>query len=426
MSFPDSLPFSQDMEKGLLCSVLNSSEVLSYCAVSLAPEMFYLSAHRHVFRALRALNNENAPIDFLTLKNFLESAGCLEEIGGPQYLNELFGFVPSSANWQFYREYLLSYYFCRTGIVRCTDLLAKLYDFNPYRSDEENPRELIVGTFERLVAQLDDRNSTKPKTFPELVDETLQEIEKRAVSPGVTGIRFDLEKLDREIDGVQPGELCVISGQTSSGKSALALQALLCTAQAGKGTALFSLEMPGTQTVERMFAAEGEIPMKALRVGLFSESQWAKLRQSAQRLKGHPIHIEGDGVYSITTILDRCRLLKAKHDIELVVVDYLQLVHSSLTRREDTREREVADVSRRLKALAAELKVSVMALSQLNDKGLLRESRAIGQDADIVLKIEESESEDASDVDIVIEKHRSSARGKHIRVQFYGQYMKFQ
>jgi replicative DNA helicase len=427
MSFPDSLPFSEDMEKGLLCSAMNSRIALSHCSAYLTPEMFYLPAHRQVFSALRALHSQNYPIDFLTLKNFLTTAECLEEIGGTQYLNELFAFVPSDAGWKFYYDRFLSYYVRRTGIVEFNDLIEKLYDVGPYNSAEEDPRALMVETLEWVLALADQRREPISKPFPELVDQTIEGIQKRARSETVTGIRFDLEKLDQEIDGVHPSELCVISGKTSSGKSALALQALLFTARQGRSVALFSLEMPGTQTVERMFAADGEISMKMIRdASVFTESQWVKLHQSAQRLKGHPIHIEENSLYSIDTILDRCRFLKAKYDIVLVVVDYLQLVQSARLRREETREREVADVSRKLKALAVELKVSVMALSQLNDQGYLRESRAIGQDADIVLRIEESESEDSSDVDIVITKHRSSARGKHIRVQFYGQYMKFQ
>jgi replicative DNA helicase len=419
---PQLLPFSEDVEKGLLCSAIKSRVVLSYCSASLAPEMFHLPAHRIIFRTLCALTDEEVRIDFVAVKSALKNAGSLQEIGGQEYLNSLWDFVPSADNWEHYSKLLLEYYDRRVGITECLGLSEKLRDLRT----ETNPRQLIIETLGRIGAKLEARIVERRKSFSLLVDETLEQIEQRAGEQhAASGIRFGMEKLDEELDGVQPGELCVISGQTSSGKSALALQAILWAARQRRGTALFSLEMPGTQSVERMFAADGEISMKVIRAGLFSEAEHKRLLASVLRIRSYPIHVEEQSAGNITGIIDQCRMLKTEENISLVVVDYLQLVQPGRLRREDTREREVADVSRRLKALATELKVSVFALSQVNDQGLLRESRAIGQDADIVLKIEESKSEDASDVDIVVEKHRSGARGKRITVQFYGQYIRF-
>jgi replicative DNA helicase len=419
------MPFTEDAEKAVLCAAMRDKDVLSSVSASISAEMFHNPAHRMIFRTLCALHAEDSAVDFIAVKTSLKNAGKLEGIGGSQFLSELWDFGDSGSGWKFYSDWLYEYYNRRVGITEGLALVEELRALRSGSVQSGTARAIILESLERIQAKLEARIVREEKPFCELVDETLAEIEKRATSQVPTGIRFGLEKLDSEICGVQPGEVCVISGQTSRGKSALALQAVLSAAGQGKSVALFTLEMPGTQMVERMFSADGEISMKAIREGLFSKSDRERLSLSEQRLKCHPIHLRDD-LADINGIVDRCRLLKTNKDIELVVVDYLQLVESGRRGREDTREREVADVSRKLKGLAMELKVSVIALSQLNDKGLLRESRAIGHDADIVLKIDESESEDSSDVDIVVEKHRSAGPGKRITVEFYGQYMRFQ
>jgi replicative DNA helicase len=417
----DSLPCDEDAEKGMLCCLaLNSS---LFDEAGLSSELFYIPANRIIFERMLDVYQQDSGTNFITLKAELVKTGQLEEVGGKEYLSEIWDWnrISGSAFWGHYRNLLTEQYSRRVGILECWELVEKLYDPGS-RATAENIRETLERTLTRLAIQV----APRQKTFPELVEETLQEIEEQSQRGSVNGIRFGLETLDEEIDGIQPGELCVISGKTSSGKSALALQAVLCAAASGQGAAHFSLEMPGTQTVKRVFAADGQITMKSLRrSGLFSRSEWERLHASANRIKAYPIHIEDNTACDINQIVSRCRLLKTKHGIGLVVVDYLQLVQPARLRREETREREVADISRKLKALAIELGLSVLALSQLNDAGLLRESRAIGQNADIVLKLDESKSENSNALDIVIEKHRSGAHGKRVTVEFYGQYMQF-
>jgi replicative DNA helicase len=384
---PDSLPCDEDAEKSMLCSLALQPSLFDEAGLS--SELFYVPANRIIFERMLDVYQQDSAITFVTLKAELVKTGQLEEVGGKEYLDELWDWNrTASALWWHYRNLLTEQYHRRLGILECQKLLEKLYDPGS-GATAENIREMLERTLTRLAIQV----APRQKTFPELVEETLREIEEQSQRGSVCGIRFGLARLDEEIDGVQPGELCVISGKTSSGKSALALQAVLCAAASGQGAAHFSLEMPGTQTVKRVLAADGQITMKLLRrSGLFSKSEWERLHASADRIKAYPIHIEDNTACDINQIVSRCRLLKTKHGIGLVVVDYLQLVQPARLRREETREREVADISRKLKALAIELGVSVLALSQLNDAGLLRESRTIGQDADIVLKIDQSES----------------------------------
>jgi len=187
---------------------------------------------------------------------------------------------------------------------------------------------------------------------------------------------------------------------------------------------VFSLEMSPTQVVKRMLSNDGQLSMKTLRSGLLTERDFPKLTQSANRLSKLPIHCEEGYNMSISQIVSRVRLLKVRHNVGLVVVDYLQLISAGA--REPSREREIAEVSRRLRLLALELGIPVVALSQLNDQGYLRESRAIGHDADTIINIKESESEDAFEKEVVLIKNRNGRCGETVKLKFYGEYMTFE
>jgi replicative DNA helicase len=421
---PRSLPYSEDAEKGLLCSMILSADVLLECASKgeMYCELFYAPAHRMIFSALCDSADEGIPVDFVTLKNRLEQDDQLAEIGGRQFLNDLFTFVPTASNWRYYAELVLDYYDRRVTIIQCQRLIERMYDTN-------DPAAEIVGPMvETILTKLALSIAESEKSFSQLVVETLEEIDARAKEEknDVLGARFDLSTLDNELGGgVQSGEFCVISGQTSMGKSALALHPILSLARASKSVALFSFEMPATQVVERILAHQGDLSMRTIRTGKFLSGELAKLHLTAKRIRDYLIFVE-QNAFDINELVSRCRYLKLRREIGLVVVDYLQLVRPALTRsRETNREREVADISRKLKTLALELKIPVIALSQLNDQGRLRESRAIGQDADIVLKIEESDSDNAFAVDVLIDKHRGGARNKRVTLEFFGEYMQF-
>jgi replicative DNA helicase len=420
MNEPRSLPFSEDAEKGVLCSMILSPEVLLECASRIAAEFFHVPAHRIIFSALCDLAAENEPADFVLLKAELVRSKQLEEIGGAEYLSDLWNFVPTGANWKFYASLLVEFYRRRTTIIECQRLIEKMYDL--HGDIDEQITEGVETALTRLALQV----ARVDKPFRQLVAETVAEIDRRAKGEGSTGIRFGLDSLDAQLGEVQPGEVCVISAQTGGGKTALALQAILEHAASGYSVALFSFEMRATQMIERALAHDGQISMKTIRSGKLSMSELGKLDASVGRLSERAIFIMENTGCDINQIVSRCRYLKVRYALTLVVVDYLQLVQPGASRNDATREREVADISRKLKAMALELNVPVLALSQLNDQGRLRESRAIGQDADIVLRIDDSKSDNSFAVDIVIDKHRSGARGKRVNVEFFGEYMRFQ
>jgi len=419
---PRSLPYNEDAEKGLLCSMILSPDVLLDCASQLATELFYAPAHRIIFLALCDLSDRGRPVDFLTLKHQLAQNKQLAEVGGPEFLNALLSFVPTAANWRYYLELVIDYYHRRIAIVECQRLIERMYDIN------EAAAETVGSMVEKILIHLALGIGRVQRTFRELVKETLERIDERAKADNEAlspAIRFDLSTLDNELGGgIHPGELCVISADTNIGKSALSLHPILWTARSKKSVALFSFEMPGTQIVERTLAHEGDISLRTIRSGKFLDAELERLHASAKQISNYAIFIEEAG-YDINQVVSRCRYLVLRHNIALVVVDYLQLVEPALARRESTREREVADISRKLKRLALELKIPVIAVSQLNEQGRLAQSRAIGHDADIVLKLEESDSENAFALDVLIAKHRSGARNKRVTLEFFGEYMQF-
>jgi replicative DNA helicase len=232
--------------------------------------------------------------------------------------------------------------------------------------------------------------------------------------------------LDEIVGGLQGGDVCVIAADTGVGKSALALQVVRTTSiDRGLATALFSLEMPWVQIFERLHIQSG-VAMKALRLGALTESESATIISTTELLiQRNNIFIEDQFGQDVSGICSRSRDLKSKYDIKLIVVDYLQLVGAVAAGREITREREVAAISHRLKTLAHELDIVILALSQVNDQRLLRESRAIGQDADVVLMILPPESSNQPH-EIQIRKHRNGQSGIYVPANFHGDQMRFE
>jgi replicative DNA helicase len=419
MQEPESLPHSIDAELGLLCSLCLNREALRDCA-SVPSEVFYLPAHQVVFGVLRDMEAANRAIDFNLVKIELASDDRLEDIGGIEVLLSIWRFSHVSDNWKEYLSHVTSAFQKRVAIQACKELIDRL------QSGEDNAVGAINEVVESTLSRMRLRVVKPEKTFKELVYEAIDELDRRASSTGLSGVGFGIKSLDMELLGVQPSEVCVIAAHPGYGKSALAGQAVCYTAQTlKKSSAIFSLEMTSTRQVLRMFSHVGEISMSSIKSGRLTEYEIPRHARCVAEMMSWTICIEDQFCSDINMIVSRCRQLKAKHNIALVVVDYLQLVEGS-RRKADNRQLEVAEVSRRLKVMAGELDVAVIALSQLNDEGRLRESRAIGQDADIVLKILDSKSDESGAMELEISKQRDGQFGRKIPVRFYGKYMKFE
>ena len=418
MNTPDSLPFSEDAERGLLHCMLLRSVLETY--TELPAPAFYVPAHTIVFRQLREMLAKEIPIEWQVLVDRLNVAGQLAEVGGLDALNTIWGFADTSGDHKYYSGVILDCYRRRVAILELKELTAKLYD---RRSDVDAS---ISEHVERTLTALSLSSQKPERTFRSIVLDTLDILEARQTDAGASGIKFGIPTLDAELSGLQPSEQCVVAGSTSSGKSALSSQAVLENAKKGGASALFSLEMSAVRVVTRMIAHLGQISMKSLKSGLLTEIELGRMMPTVKRLSDYKIFLEDQYASEIGSIVSRCRILKTKHQISLVVVDYLQLVDSSNGRNGDRHERLVADVSRSLRRMAKELDLVVIGLSQLTDDGKLRDCRAIGHDADVILRIEDSQSDNSFTREIVIDKHRDGERGKRIPVRFYGQYMRFQ
>jgi replicative DNA helicase len=417
----ESLPFHEDIEQGLICSMMRNAEIIDECR-SLPEEAFYIPKFQLLFRTLKNFRDSRQPIDFHFLKKHLGDSGQLQEVGGVEGLNETWEFVPSWVLWRDYLAKVKDEYRRRSVILACHKLEGQMRD----RTLESGAsiREVAEETLTRLAIS----TMQRPKTMKDVMLDVCARIEERKENPGISGITFGLVGLDRIIGGVQPGEVVTVGAETSGGKSAFAMQTIVSAAKQGKPSAVFSLEMSARDLGLRMIANEGQkISVRQMRnpEGL-TDAQIRDVQRTATQLANLPIYFDDDFDFDVDTMVSRCRQLKAKHNLELVIIDYLQLVRGPIRRRDATREREVAEVSRRLKEMARELNLVVLSLSQLNDDGLLRESRAIGQDSTIVLIVKTFNASRDEEKTIEIAKHRDGPGREKITVHFNGPFVRFE
>jgi replicative DNA helicase len=423
MTNPQPLPHSEDFEKGLLCSIRLRPEILDEIHDVLRANVFYIPAHALISEAFSAVwsSSETGGIDFLAVKNHLQTNGNLEEAGGVELLDEIWVFVSTGENWRYYLEEVVEHHQRRVAILESQRLIDRMYDL--HSPVEETIRETAERTFSKLATQGGQPEKMLKDRAHEFLDIL---VERSQQTDAVTGITFGLPALDEIIGGLQGGDVCIVAADTGVGKSALALQVVRTTSlDRGLGAALFTLEMPWVQICERLHVQSG-VPMKSLRRGVFADRERSTVTKTTELLiQRNNIFIEDQFGQDISGICSRSRLLKVKHDVKLIVVDYLQLVGAAEAGRDANREREVAAVSHRLKTLAHELDIVVLALSQLNDQGLLRESRVIGQDADVVLIIAPPGPEIRTH-QILVRKNRNGQSGVYVPVTFHGGQMRFE
>lgn len=416
------MPHSSDAEKGLLCSLATYPQIFDE-AGQLEPALFYIPAHRLIFQHLLDTFQDHGTTDFLIVRDGFRLVE-LAEIGGLQYLSEVYAFVPTAANWRFYLERMVDCYQRRVTIQAANVLVSKCMDVHLETSTPI--REICE---KGLLAIALANNRTTEELFKELVTGEVSTIGASRLA----GVRHyltvsGLRALDLSIGGLLPGEQMVIGAETSYGKTALAMQ-MACHVALGeqkKKVAVFSFEMNRHALAQRIIASQASVRMRAIRLCELTDDEMQKMSTFAQSIPaGRTIAIEDAFNLDVNGIISRCRKLKATGELDMIIVDYLQLVSPAIT-RDSSRQREIADISRRLKVLAGELGVVVIALSQLNEEGKLRESRAIGQDADFVLLIKEpKDSSDSFEREIWIDKARNGPRGQKVKVDFFGEYVSF-
>lgn len=417
-------PQNLEAEVSVLGGILLENEALNQVLEILQTGDFYREAHRKIFSAMVQLYERNEPVDLITLAEVLNKKNELEAVGGLEYLNQLVNSVPTAANISYYANIIKEKSLLRKLIQRATEIINEGYG----NSGDINE---FLDRAERLIFEIsEDRVRPSFYSLKDILKTSFKTIEKLYEKKQIiTGVPTGFSKLDELTSGLQPSDLIIVAGRPSMGKTTFALNiAQHAAIEAGITSAIFSLEMAKEQLALRMLCSEAKIDAHRLRGGFLSENDWPKLTRAAGKLSEAPIFIDDTPAISVLEMRAKARRLKAEHNLGLIVVDYLQLMRGRTD--SETREQEISDISRSLKALAKELNIPVIALSQLNrrveergDKrpqlADLRESGAIEQDADVIIFLYRDEvynrSEDNPNkgkAEIIIGKQRNGPTDK--------------
>ena len=431
-------PQNLEAEQSILGGVLLNNQALNQVLEILSIDDFYSEAHRKIFKAILALSEKNEPSDLITLSDALRDKRQLDQVGGVAYLSSLVENVPSAANIAYYSKIVKQKSILRNLIGTATEILEKSY--GPGSDIDHVLDEAEHAIFE--IAQ----NKIKPAFYPlkEIIKDSFRTIEKLYEKKElITGVATGFHELDEYTAGLQKSDLIVIAGRPSMGKTAFALNiAQHAAIQERVPVAIFSLEMSKEQLALRMLSSEARVDSQRLRKGFLGETDWPKLTTGAGNLSDALIFIDDTPAITALEMKAKARRLKAEHGLGLVILDYLQLMKGSDSAR-DSREQEISEISRSLKALAKELNIPVIALSQLNRKvedrtnrrpqmADLRESGAIEQDADVIVFLYRDEvynkSEDNPEkgiAEVIIGKQRNGPVGV-VKVAFLERYTRFE
>jgi replicative DNA helicase len=374
----------------VLGAILQSNEAFLKCLELLRPDHFYRDAHRKIFAAAQGLFARGEPVDLITATNELRRRDELEEVGSAAFLTSLVEAVPTAANVSYHARIIRDKALLRQLIDVATGIVGLGY------AGQEEAEEVLEEAEQQIFEISEERVRRSFLPLKSILKDAFEQVERLYDrKTQVTGVPTGFADLDMRTAGLQPSELIIIAGRPSMGKTSFALNiARNASIDEQIPVGIFSLEMSKEQVVQRMLSSEAEVDSNRIRTGYLRESDWPKLTNAAGRLSEAPIFIDDSAAISVIELRAKARRLKAEHNIGLVVIDYLQLISGRL--RSENRQQEVSEICRALKAMAKELKVPVVALSQLarrteeREEGRpqlsdLRESGAIEQDSDVVI-----------------------------------------
>jgi replicative DNA helicase len=420
-------PQSLESEKAVLGSIMLRKDAIQEIEDVITPESFYAEKHKIIFEAMLELVSKNEPIDMLSLSNKLSEKKLLESLGGNKYIAEIINLVPSSTNVRHYAEIVQKKYILRS-LIEAADFVSEI----AFKEDDNHMEEILDQAEKKIFSVVSSPKSQKFVTIKEALPEAWERFEKLQEHKGaLRGVPTGFPDLDNMLSGLQKTDLIILAARPSVGKTTLALDiARMCATTHNKSVGIFSLEMSTQQLIDRLLSAESKVNAWKLRTGNVSnDMDFTSIRDSIDRLSKAKIHIEDRAGNSIASMKASARRLKAEKGLDLIIVDYLQLMTTS--KAYDSMVNQVTEISRSLKGLAKELDVPVLALSQLSraveSRGGkprlsdLRDSGSIEQDADVVMFIHredkgKDESERTNIAEILIEKHRNGPTGM---VQLY-------
>ena len=430
------MPHSIEAEQAVIGAMLMDKEAILTSSEIISGDDFYQSAYGVIFEAVVEIYNEGKPVDLVTLQTRLKEKDVPAEVSSLEFVRDLVTAVPTSANVKYYAE-----------IVSEKAMLRRLIKLN---EDIENmcylgkePMEAVLEITEKKVFELvQKRNTGDFVPIKQVVLNALDKIEMASKNAGsVTGIPTGFLDLDYKTAGLQPSDLILVAARPSMGKTAFVLNIAQHVAfKANKSVAIFSLEMSKEQLVNRLFALEAQVDAQSLRTGNLKDSDWEKLIESAGIIGKSKLMIDDTPGISISELRSKCRKMKLEHGLDIIIIDYLQLMTGRVGGRSESRQQEISEISRALKGVARELNVPVVALSQLSRAveqrpdhrpmmSELRESGAIEQDADVVMFIYRDDyynkdTELKNVAEIIIAKQRNGAIGT-INLTWLPQYTKF-
>ncbi len=434
-------PQSREAEKGVIGSVLRDNQVLSDLLQIIRPDNFYFDAHQKIFQIVIDLYNDGKPVDLVILHEALKAKKQLEDVGGVAYLAELWDAAPTAANAEYYARIVRDKALVRNLIHTSTELLRDAYD-GVTSADE------LLGQAERKILDIAEKGTTgETFTLERTLIDTFNRIDERAGKAhlSVTGLGTGYVDLDNMTAGLHNNELVIIAARPSVGKTAFALNVVRHVILEDRQPVFFvSLEMSRLELAERLLCCQGRVDSHRLRKGTLDSNEIQKLMAAGDTLRGNAhagfvkLFIDDSPAQSMLRISANARRLKLRHDIRLVVIDYLQLIEPE--NRRDPRQEQVAQISRRLKFLAKELQLPVIALAQVNRASEdrqdhkprlsdLRESGSIEQDADTVMLLHRPGKFDGTQEDnvleIIIGKQRNGPTGE-ITLAYLKQYMRYE
>jgi len=417
------IPHSIEAEQAVLGSMFLTKYALQKAVESLNEKLFYLDSHGKIFTAIAELQEVNKPIDIMTVSEELKKRNWLNSIGGIEYLTEVATSVPTAANIDEYIRIVEEKAILRKLIDEGTDIITSAYN------STNSINEILDNAETKILNVVKTRKGTEFRTIQEVLFKTQSDLEKLSKNKGeITGVQTGFFKLDKITSGFHPHELIIIAARPGMGKTAFALNLATNIAISGKTVALFNMEMSGEQLISRMLASVGQIEGGKLKNGNLKNEDWKRVNEAISRLADTKMYIDDTAGMTIGEIRAKCRRLASMKDgLDIIIIDYLQLIQGS-DRYKGNRVQEVTEISRSLKTLAMELKVPVIALSQLsrsvegkgraNNRPMLsdlRESGSIEQDADIVAMLHREDyydktaliDENTSRTTLIIAKHRN-------------------
>lgn len=435
-------PHSNEAEMAVLGAMMLDKNAANEATRILSPDSFYREAHRVLFQAMLALADRNQPIDIITINEELRKNERLQDVGGSHYLAELNRRTPTSANIEHHARIVFEKALKRRMIAAAMEIIGNCY------SDATDAFEELDRAEQQIFEISESRNRSSSSSMERLAKETVAMLEeisaRRADGNGVVGVPSGLMHLDKVTGGFQKSDLLILAARPSMGKTSLAMSVMRNAAvDYKKPVAFFSLEMAAQQLMLRLISAEARVNAHRLRTGDLRQEHWQQIVSTIHRLADAPIYIDDTPALSIMDLRARARLLKREHNIEMIVIDYLQLMHAP---KSESREREISTISRGLKQLAKELNIPIIALSQLNrtvesrsDKrpmlSDLRESGAIEQDADVVMFVHRPEYYDITMdeqnrstegvAEVIVGKQRNGPTGD-VRLAFIKEFARFE